>query len=651
VRTNIQITRAGLLASMLLLLLVKYAFSQEAVEMECSGEKNFSLSRAETHVRHPLLERYDVTYYLLDLAVNDTSTFIEGSVSVTGKVTVGVMDSLVLELSDELLVDSIQINMVNVEAFIHHNELLIMPVSQSFIEGEYFTVRVFYHGSPSGQGFLSGMTNRTDSFWKKRVTYTLSESFHSKDWFPCKQVLTDKADSACIIITTPPGRMAGSNGLLSGITRLDDGRLKYKWLTRHPIAYYLLSIVVSDFQDYSIYASSLAGGDSILIQNFIYSDSAYLANNKENIDKTADMLVLLSQLYSEYPFSDEKYGHCVAPMGGGMEHQTMTTLSSFSFDLVAHELGHQWFGDHVTCASWQDIWISEGFASYTEYLCREFLMSREEADSWMSGAHSRAYSEPEGSIFIPLEDAENEFRIFSTALSYKKGASIIHMLRHELDNDSVFFQVLRNFQLFHGDDAASGLDFKEILEETSGRDFDWFFDQWYYGEGYPLFAFVWWQTEDSLTVYSVQSGSSPSTPFFRAKLDFRVVFAGGRDTLLTIDQTSAVQYLQFSLDEMVENVFPDPMNWLLEKSSITKKLPEDYVRINPNPFQDEIQLEFQTGNTERLIMISDLQGKIYWQDTTQSSMIKIPTSRLNQGMYMISIREANDTYSAKMIKK
>ncbi len=625
-------------------------FSQETIEMKCSGEQGFVRARTDAYVRHPLLELYDVTHYLIDLAVNDTSTYIEGSVSVTAEVTAHGMDSLVLELSDELVVDSLQINDVAVTSYIHRDELLIIPASRNFDPGDYLTAMVFYHGSPSGQGFLSGLTNRTDGLWNKNVTYTLSESFHSKDWFPCKQVLTDKADSACIIVTVPPGRMAGSNGLLSGITRLDDGRLKYKWVTRHAIAYYLLSITVSEFQDYSIYAPSMTGGDSILIQNYIYADSAYLADNSENIDKTADMISLLSNLYSEYPFSDEKYGHCVAPIGGGMEHQTMTTLSGFNFNLVAHELGHQWFGDHVTCATWQDIWINEGFASYTEYLCREFLMSKQEADSWMSSAHQRAYTEPQGSIFIPEEDADNEFRIFSSALSYKKGAAIIHMLRHELDNDSVFFQSLRNFQTVHGDAAATGLDFKEILEETSGRDFDWFFDQWYFGQGYPVFTFVWWQTADSLTVYSVQTGSSQATPFFRTKLEFRVMLADGRDTLLTIDQTSAEQYLQFSLNEMVENVFPDPMNWLLEKSTITRKLPEDYVSINPNPFNDQILMEFQTGTSERLIMITDLLGKRHWHLSTQSTRVKIPTSDLNQGIYMITIREANETYSTKMLK-
>ncbi len=105
----------------------------------------------------------------------------------------------------------------------------------------------------------------------------------------------------------------------------------------------------------------------------------YFKQNKAAIDKTGDLILLYSDLFGDYPFANEKYGHCVAPFGGGMEHQTMTTLVNFSFLLVAHELAHQWFGDFVTCSTWQDIWINEGFASYAEYLANQYLKSQEDS--------------------------------------------------------------------------------------------------------------------------------------------------------------------------------------------------------------------------------------------------------------------------------
>ncbi len=628
------------------------SFAQVENKTMCSGHKNGHAFLTNTYVTDSALLDYDVTFYKIDLEVNDTSTFIRGYTEIQAISNVSQLNEMVLELTDELVIDSAEVDDNSINGIIHNNEIIRISLFQPSAKGEIITVRIYYHGEPSGSGFFAGISNREDNLWNKRVTYTLSEPFHAKDWFPCKQVLHDKADSAYIFITTPGHLHAGSNGLLTNIIVLPDGRKRYEWKTHYPIAFYLLSITVADFQDFSIYARPSGSEDSILIQNYIYSDSAYLAENKTAIEATRNLVELFSELYSMYPFRKEKYGHCVAPMGGGMEHQTMTSLSSFSFNLVSHELGHQWFGDNVTCASWQDIWINEGFASYSEYLALEFLKTKADAEQWMEHAHYRALTEPEGSIYIPEEDASDEYRIFSNALSYKKGAAIIHMIRHELDNDSTFFQTLGAFQELFRDSVATGLDFKEVLENISGRKFSWFFDQWYFGEGYPLFNFTWWQTADSLTIYSLQEGSSAKTPFFKTKLDFQVIFENGEDTLLTVTQNTNVQYIQFALNDKVESIVPDPENWLLDVSFIIKKqISEECFRASPNPFQDEIVLEFKIGNIQREIVLTDLSGKIIYKITTTSQIQTISTLWLNPGMYILTVREGKERYSVKLIKE
>jgi len=114
--------------------------------------------------------------------------------------------------------------------------------------------------------------------------------------------------------------MAGSNGKLVNTVPVEGGKTRYEWRSYYPIDYYLISIAVVDYQDYSIYAHPAGLNDSILIQNFIYYQISYLEQNKELIDETATLIELFSDLYSMYPFANEKYGHCVAPMGGAMEH-------------------------------------------------------------------------------------------------------------------------------------------------------------------------------------------------------------------------------------------------------------------------------------------------------------------------------------------
>jgi aminopeptidase N len=246
-----------------------------------------------------------------------------------------------------------------------------------------------------------------------------------------------------------------------------------------------------------------------------------------------------------------------------MEHQTMTTLENLSFVMVSHELAHQWFGDFVTCNSWQDIWINEGFASYAEYLAYQHLVSQEKADQWMTSAQEMVKMRPGGSVFIPESGTDDVGRIFDYRLSYKKGAAIIHMIRHEINDDSLFFDILRDFLSRYRNRTASALDFRDLLEERTSMDFAGFFDQWYFGEGYPDVTCLWQQRNDTIYIQASQTTTS-STPIFNLRLDFRITI-NGNDSLLTrrVDSNPATWVIPVKGE--VTAVQPDPSNWLLGK--------------------------------------------------------------------------------------
>src|SRR5690606_17382451 len=158
---------------------------------------------------------------------------------------------------------------------------------------------------------------------------------------------------------------------------------------KYPIDYYLISASVANYTEYSYYAHFTGSNDSMLVQNYVYSNPQTLPFYKDQIDSVGLMIDYLSQLFGRYPFWKEKYGHCMVPIGGGMEHQTMTSLGDFPTTLTVHELGHQWFGDHVTCGSWQDIWLNEGFASYVEYLFAEHFWQPADAFAYMADKHNK----------------------------------------------------------------------------------------------------------------------------------------------------------------------------------------------------------------------------------------------------------------------
>ncbi len=633
-----------------LVLSVLYAIAS-ITEHDCSGHLAFGMSNMATHVRDSALLEYDVHFYGIDLEVSDTSTYIQGTTDILISV-MGEMDEVVIELSAKLTVDSIFIDGEKVSAWTFGNDLLRITPEQPPKSGEPTSVRIFYRGSGGQHGYFSGIANRFDSFWGKRVTYTLSEPFHALDWFPCKQVLTDKADSAYVYLTVADHLKAGSNGLLAGIDSLPGNRIRYRWETRYPTAFYLLSLCVSEYDDYSYYLHPEAAQDSFLFQNYIYDTPAYLPANKGDIDATGDMMSSFTRMFGQYPFWKEKYGHCVAPMGGGMEHQTMTTLLNFEFTLVAHELAHQWFGDNVTCASWQDIWINEGFASYAEYLALERLVSKQEAGYWMERAHDRVYTEPEGSVFIPEEEATDEFRIFSYALSYKKGAALLHMIRYELNDDSVFFETLKNFQDQFADSLATGEDFLRVLNETSGKRFDWFFKQWYYGQGYPTFNFAWWQTTDSLFIAAEQKGSSPATPFFRTTLDIGLILEDGAQSIIKIDYDSPAKNIALPMKQRVQDMIPDPANWIVGISQVVQRFVTNaYFSVNPNPFDDQLNVFFNTGAAERDILLFDINGRMVDMVSSNSMSVSIPTHDLASGVYLLKVVAGNDNWSTRVVRQ
>jgi hypothetical protein len=227
-------------------------------------------------------------------------------------------------------------------------------------------------------------------------------------------------------------------------------------------------------------------------------------------------------------------------------------------------LGHSWFGDNVTCASWSDIWINEGFATYTEYLVNQYLVSQANADAIMLSYMNYVMTAPDGSVYIPLNETNNVGRIFNTRLSYRKGSALVHMIRFEMNNDAHFFQTLQNFQQQYQDSLATGLDFKAVCEDVSGLDFTDFFNQWYFGQGYPTFSVVWSQNEDSVYLRSIQTTSTTVTPLFKMPVEFKLSYSGGSQ-IMRLYQLKNDTTFKIIFPHEVTGIVVDPNNWVLNQ--------------------------------------------------------------------------------------
>ncbi|OGX87609.1 hypothetical protein BEN47_00060 [Hymenobacter lapidarius] len=511
-----------------------------------TGRVKSALRATTTSVPHRRkMDRYDVKYYKLDLALENTSLNVAGSVLMRLRVGSQPLDSLAFELyqapagsaasAASLLIDSVVVDGRKSPGVRHKGpdataKLAVVATANSLVDA-----RIYYHGTaPSGQSAAigNGLSNRKDVHLEPvngspkfpyNVTWSLSEPFSAHEWFPCKQVLTDKADSVDVWVTTAATNKVGSNGVLVRTVPVAGNKVRYEWKSRHPIAYYLVSVAVAPYVEYVNYANPV-GGPRIAIVNYVYNQS-YLDFWKSRIDLTPGFIENFSVLAGLYPFADEKYGHATAPISGGMEHQTMTTQDGFSFTLTAHELFHQWFGNNVTCASWEDIWLNEGFASYGEYLSLQAFSTPANARGWMNEAHRLAQFSG-GSLYVT--DTTSVARIFDYYLSYKKGAGVIHMLRYLLNDDARFFRALRTYQSQFRGGTARTADLQRVFEAEAGRSLDYFFRQWYRGRGYPTFTGRWNQGGNRFVLRVDESVSQPAvTPFFETDVDYLLTFTNG----------------------------------------------------------------------------------------------------------------------------
>ncbi len=635
--------------SILLLFPEIFSITKCYAESDCASQNNYHNRLYKQYEYNQLMDNYDVKFYKLDLEVTDSTTYISGSATVLVEVLETPFNEIVLELSDLMTVDSILVDEI-IAVFIHQNDEIIISPASEYKVNSLVSIQIFYSGSGKNLARYSGIYNQYSLQLNKNITYTLSEPFYSKEWFPCKQVLTDKADSVYVFITTDSILKAGSNGILTSVANLPGNKIRYEWKSFYPVAYYLISLSVADYYDYSFYTKDEGSDDSILVQNYIYNKQEYINDNIESINKTGDLINLFSELFGPYPFASEKYGHCVVPMGGGMEHQTMTSLGNFSFGLVAHELAHQWFGNNVTCGSWHDIWINEGFASYSEYLANQYLVSQENADLWMLSAHDIVFMESLGSIYVPDELMNDPARIFNNRLSYKKGAAIIHMIRHELHNDSLFFDILKEFQSYYKDSVALGLDFKNLLEEKSGIDFTDFFNQWYFGEGYPELNVSWEYDDDTLSISTFQTTSSLMTPLFNTLTEYKIIFLKG-DTSIFLRQKSNYDHYKLFMPHKVKSVEVDPDNWLLMKINLQNifNIDKKYT-IYPNPGGDKILIHFNVPDVKYEIYITDMLGKLVDKFESTRQVYEIYVDSLPEGLYFLLITEEGKLYSSKFVK-
>lgn len=591
-------------------------------------------------------QSYDLTYQCLKLNIDPGVREIAGSVYSELTSLEEAFSQFSFDLDQRMIVDSIRIDNESV-MFQHTDDEIILTVPE-VNRGARLNVEIFYHGDPSvneQKGFSF------DYQQDGPISWTLSEPYGAYGWWPCKQQLFDKIDSLDMDITIPKGNKAAGMGTLVGVDTLKDSSMVFHWQHRYPISTYLVAVAVTNYYEESHYIQ-LSDGDSILHLDYLYP--AYKPQADTLRWAIDGMMRGFDSLFGAYPFRNEKYGHAMFGRGGGMEHQTMSFMSRLDFDLMAHELAHQWFGNKITCGSWQDLWLNEGWATYANAIARELIQSDGQYKDFLAQSINRATRNNGGSVYA--YDTISVANLFDGDMRYRKGAMVLHQLRWTI-GDSAFFegtkQYLADASICYG--FAHTPDFIHAMEDASGQDLTAFFDRYVYQEGFPKLDIRWNRMNANTVSLKVnQTTSHPSVDFFPLAIQCRAIWEGG-DTLFILNHDQLENDYQLILGHKIIAVEIDPNYWLLAKHTLIEGEHEDTdaVVLYPNPVESTLHVFLLDKKMDTIEIIDMLGRKVgsYNVLENKNRTVRIDVSQLRSGPYTVRLSAEGNLSTLRMIKK
>ena len=607
---------------------------------------------------------FDVNHYDIDIAIDpeNHAEYINGRVDITVESTVSALDEVVLDLVGLEVSAVLRLEHGN-QDFEQIGDELVIEIFPALGLGEQMGLRVNYAGSPvpnDWDDFDIDLSRPTPVVW------TNCEPEGSRTWWPCKDRPDDKA-TVDINITMANEYVVASNGTLQGIEDNGDGTSTTSWSTGYLLPPYLVAITATDFMLFED-SYELREGGTLPLTFYTYPEHEAVA--REDVSGLPDMLAIFEQDWLPYPFAEEKYGHMEYPWGGAMEHSTLTSYGSglyrgdHYFDwIVAHELAHQWWGDMVTCGTWDDIWLNEGFATYGEALWTEGLFGEQAYLDYMMTLWSSSFPGP---IYSPSE-------LFNSTV-YDKGAWILHMLRGIVGRETLM-EIMRTWGTDYAHMSPVTADWIATASDVAGQDLNWFFAPWLYEAGRPRYEYALRleplpgdSTLVELEVTQTQNGHMP----YRMPITLRLETNGGGsiDTVI-MNETETAAYSLRIAGEIVD-LEPDPENYILANfrevpwtgiEGDAPNAPGSFVRLGipaPNPFNPHTQIPVELTEAGSVsLRIHDLRGQLI--RTLHEGFLAAGTTRLawdglnqdgqavSSGVYFVRLDAAAATQTRKLV--
>ncbi|MEP6675131.1 MAG: M1 family aminopeptidase [Ferruginibacter sp.] len=439
----------------------------------------------------------DVIYHKIFWRINPDSSvkYIRGSVQTNFKTIIAGVTSINFDLNSVMTVDSVLFRGAK-KTITWSGNTFSIPLGVTLPLGFIDSVIIFYRGAPPGvsgaaEGYQKGSTTAAGNY-----IMTLSESYEDRDWWPCKADMQDKIDSMDITISTPWGPVAvdtfwaACNGKMTDSTIIGNSRY-FTFKNRYPTPSYLVCVCVARFARF-YRTADVNGTPTPVVYNLLKRTGTGTQYNSilTSLDKINLVVSAFSSKFGDYPFKNEKHGFYEGLLGaGGMEHQTFSGIASGSIQsltTLSHELMHQWFGDNVTFSTWNDLWLAEGFASYSESLAGELVPSLGiNPYATRNGFKNSALALTTASAWIPNSSMTNSDLIWTSSYGstvYQRGSMVVSMLR-SICGDTKFFKALTNYQTsMHGRSATTD-SLKNYFNAVLGQDISVFFTDYVGGSG------------------------------------------------------------------------------------------------------------------------------------------------------------------------
>lgn len=523
---------------------------------------------------------YEVQLQITPVAVPN-SIFIEGETDIQFTPEITGLDTVDLHFNG-LDIASVQLDGVTCD-FNRVDDMLYVALPEPHNPGEDLHLSIAYSGNPEitfQQVTQVGIFHPSDN-----LIYTHADPFGARNWMPCWDEPWDKA-TIRQRLTFPSDFVVVANGTFEDSTAMEDW-IEWTYYMNQPMTTYLISFCASNYVTFEQTAGSVA------IKHYVYP--SHLSAAQYDFGRVPEMIEAFSGYFGPYPF--DTYGYAEASVFGGsgaMENQTIVTFGyqlitgNRTYEIiVAHELAHQWFGDAVSYIDWPEMWLSEGFATYSEALWREHLDGMSAYLQYMVQTQITYYGWENTSNPLPIYDPP--WNIIWTPLTYEKPASVLHMLRYHLGTED-FFDVLRSYVSQYQYENASTGDFAEVVQQVSGEDYGWFFDQWIYQPGYPIFEyFATWEPDgdDYLISLSVAQVQNDNMPRFRTDADL-YVFSDGDTTIqrVTIEALES-QEIEIAVTDEPDSVQLDPQSWILGYKYRRDDLTEPILEATDITIEDE----------------------------------------------------------------